>query len=518
MGTNPEILCCICGALISSNQARMCVNCLKTRVDITEGVQKQMVIHSCRDCQRWYRNPGWLVANLESMDLLSLCLKKIKGLQKVKLVNARFLYSEEHSRHLRIECTVQKEVFGSVILQQSFVCEAHIQNMQCEQCTRVSAKDTWNALVQLRQPVEHKRTIFLLEQLILKHRAHQQCSNIKDDNNGLDFFFQNRSHGQRFVDFVEKSVPCRLNTSKRLISADANNNTYNYKYTYCLHLPPICRDDLVVLPSSLAHNKGHINPIVVCKKIGKDLHFVDPQTGNCCSVSATEYFRHNFHSVANNKQFVEYTVLETEIISQTSNQKGQIADVTLMRTLDLGRVDTQFIVRSHLGALLHAGDLVLGYEICSSNFAEEDMAALGRGGHMPEILLVKKVYALQPGRRIWKLETLPKEMNDNSRRSDAREQHEYELFMREVESSRALRKHLNLYKDPQAILEMQEREARGEVGDSAGEGLDPNPEAVDLAELLDGLQIDDPGTDLPDDADYSEPYSDPTAPPPCSAE
>ena len=55
----------------------------------------------------------------------------------------------------------------------------------------------------MRQHVGHKRTFMFLEQLILKHSAHEQCTNIKEIHEGIDFFFGNRAHGQKFVDFLQ---------------------------------------------------------------------------------------------------------------------------------------------------------------------------------------------------------------------------------------------------------------------------------------------------------------------------
>jgi hypothetical protein len=122
-------------------------------------------------------------------------------------------------------------------VQQSFVVEYVVQNNQCPICERREAKDTWNAACQLRQHVTntslsnrqlkfhcftvsvefvflfpfnlgfsrfmlplpsspfpfqvvHKRTFFYLEQLILRHNAHVNCSNIVERRDGLDFFFQ----------------------------------------------------------------------------------------------------------------------------------------------------------------------------------------------------------------------------------------------------------------------------------------------------------------------------------------
>ena len=57
--------------------------------------------------------------------------------------------------------------------------------------------------MQVRQHVSHKRTFMFLEQLIVKHGAHEQCLNIKECHQGLDFYFGNRSHAQKFVDFLQ---------------------------------------------------------------------------------------------------------------------------------------------------------------------------------------------------------------------------------------------------------------------------------------------------------------------------
>ena len=38
----------------------------------------------------------------------------------------------------------------------------------------------WSESTQVRQKVDHKRTFYLLEQLILKHKAHQQTVSVKE--------------------------------------------------------------------------------------------------------------------------------------------------------------------------------------------------------------------------------------------------------------------------------------------------------------------------------------------------
>ncbi len=48
----PVILCCLCGVEIHQNPSNMCVSCLRSSVDITEGLNRSLTIHSCRSCGR----------------------------------------------------------------------------------------------------------------------------------------------------------------------------------------------------------------------------------------------------------------------------------------------------------------------------------------------------------------------------------------------------------------------------------------------------------------------------------
>ena len=45
-------LCCQCGVNIEPNPANMCVACVRTQVDITEGIPKQATLHFCKGCER----------------------------------------------------------------------------------------------------------------------------------------------------------------------------------------------------------------------------------------------------------------------------------------------------------------------------------------------------------------------------------------------------------------------------------------------------------------------------------
>merc|ERR1711974_592355 len=101
------MLCCLCGASIPSNPTNMCVNCLRTQVDITEGITKQCSVTRCKGCGRFLQPPKyWLQCELESKELLSLCIKKVRGLTKTKLVDASFIWTEPHSMRLKVKLTI----------------------------------------------------------------------------------------------------------------------------------------------------------------------------------------------------------------------------------------------------------------------------------------------------------------------------------------------------------------------------------------------------------------------------
>lgn len=104
---------------------------------------------------------------------------KVSGLKKVKLVDASWIWTEPHSRRLKLKLTVQKEVGNGAVLQQAMAVTFVVRNQQCDNCAAAFTNNTWTAVVQVRQRVDHKRTFFYLEQLILKHSAHSQCTNIQ---------------------------------------------------------------------------------------------------------------------------------------------------------------------------------------------------------------------------------------------------------------------------------------------------------------------------------------------------
>ncbi|GEQ69288.1 hypothetical protein JCM33374_g2959 [Metschnikowia sp. JCM 33374] len=492
------VLCCSCGVpMDGSSGLVMCYDCIKLNVDITEGIPREANLSFCRNCERFLQPPGqWIRAELESRELLAICLRRLKGLSKVRLVDASFIWTEPHSRRIRVKLAVQGEALQNTIVQQTFEVEYVVIAMQCPDCAKSFTTNTWRATVQIRQKVAHKRTFLYLEQLILKHNAHVDTISIQEAKDGLDFFYAQRNHATKMVDFLSAVAPIKNKRSEELVSIDTQSGSSSYKFTFSIEIAPICRDDLVVLPKKLANQLGNITRLVVCHKVTNMLQFIDPNTLQTADLPSALYWKKPFLSLLDMNQLVEFVVLDVE---PTGDMKGKhvLADVTVCRAQDLGVNDRTFYVRSHLGAFLHAGDSCMGYYLTNTNFNSDLWDSLDTE-NTPEVVLIKKHYPRKSKKnkyRKWKLKRMAREHNDivanddsrQARQEQERAERDYELFLQELEEDQELRQTINLYKageepapEPEAEDEMED--------DDDEEGVEIGID--ELLDEIDGMTLD----------------------------
>jgi nonsense-mediated mRNA decay protein 3 len=149
-----------------------------------------------------------------------------------------------------------------------------------------------------------------LEQLILKHDAAVRAIKIKQMDHGIDFFFGNRSHGVKFVEFVGKVAPVRSRNDKQLLSHNTKSNNYNYKYTFSVEISPICREELICLSPRVAVGLGNLGPLVICTKVTNSIALLDPFTLRQCFLD--QYWRTPFKSLLTSRQLVEYIVFDVD--------------------------------------------------------------------------------------------------------------------------------------------------------------------------------------------------------------
>ena len=491
-----RILCCNCGAAIDGSLAAgaLCNDCIKLTVDITQGVPREAILLTCRDCERWLQPPSqWVSAALESRELLALCLKKLTGLQKIRIIDASFIWTEPHSRRIKVKIVVQQEVFEGSILQQSFEVEYVVNYKQCPDCAKSYTANVWRAVVQVRQKVPHKRTFLYLEQLILKHSAHRDAINIKEVKDGLDFFFSQRNQAEKFVDFLSSVAPVRKKTSQELISVDIHTSSKSYKFTFSMELVPICKDDLVALPIKLAKQAGNIAPLTLCYRVGTSLNLLDPQTLQVADISPAIYWRSPFSSLADVQELVEFVVMDIEF---TAVERGRfrLAEATVARASDLGTNDTTYFTRTHLGGILHPGDSVLGYHISGTNFNNPNFEAIEESNTTPDVVLVKKSYARKKKNksRDWRVKRMKKDEGELLPRKQDRErlERDFEMFLQEVAEDRELQDTIKLYKSQKQPDRMEGIDQS--VAETSEEEEDDLPKIeTELLEDFDELRLED---------------------------
>ena len=291
-------------------------------------------------------------------------------------------------------------------------------------------------------------------------------------------------------------VPIRVKKSSELISEDIHTSTKRYKFSYSAELVPICKDDLLALPLKLAKQIGNIAPVALCSRISTMVNVLDPNTLQTADISTNTYWRAPFAPLADVTELVEFIVLDIEPLGV---RKGKyfLAEATVARSSDLGVNDTTYVVRTHLGHLLHPGDQVLGYHLAGTNFNNPNLEALEQkeslAAQIPDVVLVKKSYTRKKKNksRNWRL----KRMNgvgdeSSSRRQDQeRMERDFEMFLRDVEEDDELRNTMDLYKarqnKNQNKMEGIETASVAETEESV-EGEDV-PQ-IDVSELLEDFE------------------------------
>jgi nonsense-mediated mRNA decay protein 3 len=547
----PSVLCCACGVpMLEPNDANTCAACLAATSDITRGISTEATLHQCRGCQRWHREAGkWIACELESRELMALCLSHVSGLKngggnnnnnnnnnkqnnRVRLVDASWIWTEPHSMRLKVRLTVQRQVQRGTILQQSFTVLFIVRNQQCIECQAEFRQGSWKSLVQVRQRVSHKRTFLYLEQLILKHDAHRGCLSIETFRDGMDFYFPDKGKAARFISFLENSCPVKSKHSKKLIGTDVKSNIANFKYTHMVEICPLCKDDLLFLPTKLARSLGNISRLVLVKNISNLIHLIDPLTGQTASMTPEAYWRRPFRPIitAARSRMTRYVVLGKEAVflrpnaakrSTSRKQRSRLANLTLAKEDDLGVNDVQIEERSHVGYLHRAGDVCLGYDLKETQFVDDEAESLRSDGKFPDVIVVRKLYSGAPGggdgassaaassnkHRIWRLKRLDVvegEAQQNSRRAQhgaEADDVDEEDFMQEVEADREMRQNMNLYRstavEKKGVVGMETDEQNASVAEDADESDDDDDQQVRLDELLEDLALDD-GPDPPE--------------------
>lgn len=427
--TKPHVSCFSCGRPMESNPLGKCNECVATSIDITGNAQKEGELVFCKDCGRVHCPPRqWVSANRESKELLALLVRRLDlGGPDVRLTDAQFLWTEPHSRRTKLRLTLQQEV-TNVLLEQSYDVEFFESTQQCPQCAKSYTHNKWVANVQIRQHVPHKKTILWLEQIMLRSANSRTISSIEESREGIDLHFAFQRDAEKMVSFLQSHAPIKLVKSSQLVSQDTHTAKSSYKFTYSIEIAPICREDLVVLPKKVSNSKGGIQRLLLCYKLNNSIHFVDPNTCKTTFLNSGEYWKNPFVSVASARgpELTEFFVMDVEPTGEV-NGKFVLADVTIAKPNEMGE---EILIRTHLGAILHEGDSVLGYDLRTAQYNNDEWDSLD-SNKIPEVVLVKKVYPEKPKNKKRQVKRLVAEYNDGTVKPEMGD--DYNEFLEEME-------------------------------------------------------------------------------------
>ncbi|KAH0806394.1 60S ribosomal export protein nmd3 [Histomonas meleagridis] len=438
------IPCCICGVPIEPNPSNMCLACLRTQSNFSNEIPNTSSITYCRTCGRYQTSPTqWQAFPLESNELLQLCISKVSGLQNFTKTEAHFLYTEPHSKKLKISLTVQKESINGAILRQTLILTINVCNMQCPQCCEAATpRDHWIANVQLRMDSKHRRTLFWLEQVILSHHAHSKAVNIQRQKSGVDFHFSDKSSAMSFVNFIQNHLPVLVEDSHRQVGEDIQNSTIDSRYSISVRAPPLNRQDLVILPDYLVKGTGNQCFIAVVLRITRNIKMIDPHTAKIIDIDGPKYWKRPFNAILSLSDLKKFVVISIECIGAKIG-RFQVADIELV---DEETYSEHISVRSHLGNILHENDVVLGYDIRSSVLTDKDAEVFQRHNLSEVIIVGKSVeHKKRNKRRQWHVKELAP-VNES-------DQEEFEEFLDDLENDAENRQNVDIYRNTEVAAD-----------------------------------------------------------------
>ena len=303
MMTYSKIVCCLCSAVIDANPRGTCEACFKKSLNIKTCIPTEFEIQFCKECQRFLR-PPYVKIERESADMMNLCLSRIKSYdKKVKIIDSNFIYTEPHSKVIKIKVTLQKEIDKN-LLSQNLIIEFKEKWGVCRDCQKLQTPHTWASCVQIRQRVPHKKTMLYLEQIILKNKMQKNSLDFQEATDGFDFYFSTRRAGEIFSNWIATTVPSKITYAKKYVSMSTST------FTYLVDVANVAKYDLFLLDKESFKKLGGIGPLLICTRLSSRTIFEDPRTFNHLYLDGNTFFKYKFNSFCNSNQLSEFLILD----------------------------------------------------------------------------------------------------------------------------------------------------------------------------------------------------------------
>ena len=433
--TKVKIQCCVCGIPIEPNPSNMCADCLRSHYNISDKLPQTSSINYCRGCGRYQTAYNkWAHYELESPELLKLCISRITNLKDFKIVDAKFLFTEPHSRRIRVSLTLEHETPEKVILRQTVIITFVVNLQQCPDCQeQATPRAHWNSNVQLRQAGVSKRSLFWLEQQILTNRAHAGSSGIVRVSDGLDFHYPDKAAAGKLVNFIKGKLPVLTKESGKLLSENFQSATADVRFSFLVRIPPFSRQDLIVLPPEIVKSNGSHSFIGIVHRMSKIIRMVDPLTGRFIDVDTTTYWKKPFEAILTHRDLKRFVVLTIDPIETNDRDcRFHMADVELT---DEETYDEHIVVRTHLGDKIREGCVVLCYDRRTSCLPDA-VDNVFKKRNLPDVIIVGRAH---DKKRPYKVKELAPHNSDD--------EDEFQGFIDDLAEDSELRQDVTIYKE-----------------------------------------------------------------------
>ena len=240
-----------------------------------------------------------------------------------------------------------------------------------------------------------------------------------------------------------------------------------------------------------------MDPLCLCYKVTNLIFFINPFTCQTASINVEKFNNAPFRSILTSKSLVEYTVIEVSynparFTDEATAKKRHfiLEEVTICRSDRLGQPDAVITTMTHLGALLNEGDTVMGYDLSSAVFNDDDLKPM-KDRSLPDVVLVRKCYPKYREmnlQRNWKLHNLNvNESESNRKNTQKRDQEDYEHFLKDIEEDAEMRSHINIYKNKNVKQQVITEE------------IEEDAPIIPLEEMLEEMNLDEMVQDDDDD-------------------
>jgi nonsense-mediated mRNA decay protein 3 len=349
--TLPTISCPECGVpTIARDDGFLCLDCVRATYDWRAPLEahlkkhpKLLTLRRCTGCERVETTAAnkkerrWERAERDTDELLAVLLRRVKaqlfGKKALDLVDglsaglkagdplalrdARLVWTEPHSRRLKLEVDV-----AHASVRQRLLLEFVEERCKCADCAGEARErrnrkmgkggGDFGARVQIRaHGGSCARTMRSLEDAIraIGKTGLAFGAARLPRGKGLDVDFAQEKDGDRFVDELRRAgrAPLRVaSKTRKLLTHDPKANTVEYQKTILLEVPPISKWDLVV-----KEPRGGGGPaLYLVSSVRREIRLDRVDGHGEEEVNGEQYFRKPFESVASADALVDVRVVD----------------------------------------------------------------------------------------------------------------------------------------------------------------------------------------------------------------